>query len=68
VASCNTGEVAVGGGGSFGPSNGTGEGDVRLETSRPDPASGTPTGWFVIANNNTSASQTLDVYVECAAQ
>jgi len=68
TAGCNSGEVAVGGGGSFGPNNGTGEGDVRLESSRPAPSTGTPTGWFIIASNNTDSSQTLEVYVVCAGQ
>jgi hypothetical protein len=68
---CNVGEVAVGGGASIGPDGGVGSGvanGVALETSRPNPASGTnPTGWFAIMQNTSGSSQTFTVYVECAA-
>jgi hypothetical protein len=51
---CPSGDVAISGGASFGPGNGTGLDNVWIETSRPDPVSGTPAGWFVIINNATS--------------
>lgn len=67
TVTCNSGEVAIGGGASFGPSHGTGEGNVWLESSRPDPASGTsPTGWFAIVNNASASTQQLTFYAECA--
>ena len=64
---CPSGDVAVGGGASFGPNNGTGVGDVFIETSRPDPVTGSPTGWFLILANTTSQSQTEDAYAVCAS-
>lgn len=67
TVTCNPGEVAVGGGASFGPDNGTGEGDAVIESSRPNPATGTPTGWFAILNNNTGADQPVAVYADCAS-
>jgi hypothetical protein len=64
---CPAGAIAVGGGASFGPSNGTGDGNVWIESSRPDPPSGTsPTGWFTIVNNSSSTMQTVTWYAECA--
>jgi hypothetical protein len=70
-AACNSGEVAVGGGASIGADGGSGSGVVNgttLETSRPNPASGTnPTGWFAIMANTSGSDQTFTVYVECAA-
>jgi hypothetical protein len=64
---CPTGSVAVGGGASFGPSNGTGEGNVWIESSRPDPATGTsPTGWFTIVDNSSGSAQDVTWYAECA--
>jgi hypothetical protein len=73
TVTCPAGDVAVSGGSSFGPSDGTGLSTsvtdiVYVETSRPDPASGTqPTGWFVILGNSTSSTQTVNVYADCAA-
>ena len=68
VETCPSGAIAVGGGASFGPSNGTGEGNVWIESSRPDPATGTsPTGWFTIINNASGATQDVTWYAECAA-
>lgn len=67
VETCPSGAIAVGGGASFGPSNGTGEGNVWIESSRPDPATGTsPTGWFTIVNNASGATQDVTWYAECA--
>lgn len=67
IARCNSGEIAIGGGASFGPSDGTGVGNVSLESSRPDPATGTsPTGWFAIVNNATGSTQQATIYAECA--
>jgi Collagen triple helix repeat (20 copies) len=64
---CLSGAIAVGGGASFGLSNGTGEGNVWIESSRPDPASGSsPTGWFTIVNNASGATQDVTWYAECA--
>jgi hypothetical protein len=64
---CPAGAVAVGGGASFGPSNGTSEGNVWIESSRPDPASGaSPTGWFTIVNNSSGTTQAVTWYAECA--
>ena len=64
---CPAGAVAVGGGASFGPSNGTGEGNVWIESARPDPATGTsPTGWFTIVNNASGTTQDVTWYAECA--
>jgi hypothetical protein len=68
VAGCNAGEVAVGGGASIGVNNGSGVFGVYLQTSRPDPPSGTPTGWFAIVANTSSAPTPFSVYVECAAK
>jgi Collagen triple helix repeat (20 copies) len=65
---CNSGEVAVGGGASIGVGVGSGVAGADLETSRPDPATGTnPTGWDAIIQNSSGSSQTFAVYVECAA-
>jgi hypothetical protein len=65
---CPVGTTAVGGGASFGPSNGAAEGNVWIESSRPDPASGTsPTGWFTIVNNSSGSTQSVTWYAECAA-
>jgi Collagen triple helix repeat (20 copies) len=67
VETCPSGAIAVGGGASFGPSNGTGEGNVWIESTRPDPATGTsPTGWFTIVNNSTGTTQDVTWYAECA--
>jgi hypothetical protein len=67
VEACPSGAIAVGGGASFGPSNGTAEGNVWIESSRPEPASGTsPTGWFTIVNNASGAAQEVTWYAECA--
>lgn len=64
---CPSGAIAIGGGASFGPSNGTGEGNVWIESSRPDPAGGTsPTGWFTIVNNASGTTQDVTWYAECA--
>jgi hypothetical protein len=64
---CPVGATAVAGGASFGPSNGTDEGNVWIESSRPDPANGTsPTGWFTLVNNSSAATQTVTWYAECA--
>ena len=67
AVTCPAGATAVGGGASFGPSNGTSEGNVWIESSRPDPANGTPpTGWFTIVNNSSGTTQTVTRYAECA--
>jgi hypothetical protein len=59
--------VAVGGGGSIGDNDGTGLPPYAyLETSRPDPASGTPTGWFIIAENFSGQTVPIHVYADCA--
>lgn len=63
---CNAGEVAVGGGASIGSGDGSGIANVSLQTSRPDPTSGTPTGWVAIAQNLTSSPVNMNIYVECA--
>jgi hypothetical protein len=64
---CPAGAVAVGGGASFGASNGTGVANVWIESSRPDPASGaSPTGWFTIVNNSSGTTQAVTWYAECA--
>ena len=63
---CPSGDIAISGGASFGPGNGTGLGNVFIETSRPDPVTGTPTGWDVILNNGTSQTATTDTYAVCA--
>jgi hypothetical protein len=79
TAKCNPGERAMGGG-----SEGILEGDPGVAPSRfsnasqlnrPDPASGTPTGWTVDANGSTYASSSgpaepappFTVYVVCAS-
>lgn len=56
TAHCNAGEVAVGGGGDAAGG--------QLTVSRPDPATGTPTGWMV---NNTGTPFVPQAYVVCAA-
>jgi hypothetical protein len=64
---CPAGATAVAGGASFGPSNGTVEGNVWIESTRPDPATGTsPTGWFTIVNNSSPTTQAVTWYAECA--
>jgi hypothetical protein len=69
IVDCASGEVAIGGGASFGPDNGTGEGNVWLESSRPDPVSGsTPTGWLSIVNNESGVAQSVTFYAECSTQ
>ena len=67
IATCPSGDIAISGGASFGPSNGTGMGNVFIESSRPNPVTGTPTGWMVILNNATSQTMTTDTYAECAS-
>jgi hypothetical protein len=38
-----------------------------IESSRPDPATGTsPTGWFTIVNNASGTTQDVTWYAECA--
>jgi hypothetical protein len=67
AVTCPVGATAVGGGASFGPSNGAAEGNVWIESSRPDPADGTsPTGWFTIVNNSSATTQAVTRYAECA--
>jgi hypothetical protein len=56
TANCNAGEVAVGGGGDAAGG--------QLTLSRPNPASGSPTGWTV---NNTGTMFIPQAYVVCAA-
>ena len=60
AARCPAGQQATGGG--FGN-----DGPLVLE-SRPDPTSGTPTGWVVTAANSsvTPAEQTQNAYAVCA--
>jgi hypothetical protein len=60
-ANCPAGTQATGGGYGF-------DGPTVFE-SRPDPKTGTPTGWLVIASNSTllpPADQPQSVYVVCA--
>jgi hypothetical protein len=59
TASCNGGERATGGG------YDVESGGVTVQDSRPEPATGTPSGWHVGATA-TGAGQ-LTVYVICAA-
>ncbi len=66
-ASCLPGEVAVGGGESLGAGNGSGQGGLAVQTSRPDPVSGTPTAWYAILENSNASSVPYEVYVVCAA-
>jgi hypothetical protein len=65
VASCSTGEVAVGGGGGT-TTDGGSLGSVNLVDSKPRPlaAGGTPTGWSVGLNITSGA--TVAAYVICA--
>jgi hypothetical protein len=65
---CQPGEIAVSGGASTGAGDGSGNFGASLQTSRPAPASGTPTGWTAIAYNGTSAPLHWQVYAVCAAQ
>jgi Collagen triple helix repeat (20 copies) len=67
TVACPAGTTAVSGGASFGPSNGSDEGNVWIESTRPDPASGTsPTGWFTLVNNSSATTQSVSWYAECA--
>jgi Collagen triple helix repeat (20 copies) len=65
---CQPGEIAVSGGASTGVGDGSGNFGVYLQTSRPTPTSGTPTGWTAIAYNGTSAPLHWQVYAVCATQ
>jgi hypothetical protein len=56
TASCNAGETALGGGGIAG-------GAASLDGSRPDPPTGTPTGWTAFF----TATGTNTAYVVCAS-
>jgi hypothetical protein len=62
VVRCDPGSVAMGGG--FAAS-----GAVDVVRSRPNPTSGTPTGWEVEADNpsNTQGSLQVTLYVVCAS-
>lgn len=57
-ALCNAGEVAVGGG-----YDGTSA--ISVDTSRPLPSSGTPTGWRVVGTNSAGGARTLVANVVC---
>jgi hypothetical protein len=65
---CQPGEIAVSGAASTGAGDGSGNFGASLQTSRPTPTSGTPTGWTAIAYNGTSSPLHWQVYVVCAAQ
>ena len=67
-AACSPGEVAVGGGASAGAGDGSGNSGVSLQTNRPTPTSGTPTGWLAIAENETAVTVHFTVYAVCASQ
>jgi hypothetical protein len=61
-ATCNPGEVAVGGGG-----RAIDSADTFLWVSQPDPAAGTPTGWQVAANRPDGTPTDAQAFVVCAA-
>jgi hypothetical protein len=66
TTSCNTGEVATGGGYSLLNGNIT----TTLITENapfPDNQSTTPTGWKVVWFNNSGTTDTVRVWVVCAA-
>jgi hypothetical protein len=67
--SCNTGEIAVGGGGlsGFGGDPNQPLSFVTIAASRPTPGSGSPTGWTVAFRNDDTTSHSLGwkVYVNC---
>jgi hypothetical protein len=58
-ANCNAGEVCTGGGCDIPTIS------VNLTQSRPNPTTGTPTGWSCGATNNAGASRTLTAYAVC---
>ena len=66
-ATCPSGDIAVGGGASWGGGGGSGIGQVYIQTSRPDPVSGTPNAWTAIGDNESGGSQQFTVYAVCAA-
>jgi hypothetical protein len=60
TVTCNDGERATGGG--FKADSGA----ITPQESRPEPATGTPTGWHVVVLS-TSATANVTVYAVCAA-
>ncbi len=63
IAECDAGEVATGGGASL---EHAGDG-ISISSSTPSPATGTPTGWSAVVNNETALDETVTIYVVCAA-
>lgn len=61
TASCNAGEVCVGGGGTVA----TQTSNAPLNISRPNPTSGTPTGWVAGVSNASGSGKTLTAYAIC---
>ena len=66
-AFCPLGDIAVGGGASWGAGGGSGIGQVTIQTTRPSPATGTPTGWTAIGDNESGGTQQFTIYAVCAA-
>lgn len=64
TATCNAGEVAVGGGYDDGNPGNT---NMVVHISRPNVTSGTPTGWTCTARNGTGGALTLICYAVCLA-
>jgi len=60
--SCESGEVALGGGGANGNSAG-----VYLKQTYPIVTTGTPTGWGVSYENTNSVTRAIYAYAVCAA-
>ncbi|MHB1595763.1 MAG: hypothetical protein ACYCO9_02135 [Streptosporangiaceae bacterium] len=67
IATCPSGDIAVGGGASWGAGGGSGIGQVYIQTSRPEPVSGTPNSWTAIGDNESGATQQFTIYAVCAA-
>ena len=60
VVQCEPGERATGGG--FGTNEST-----KVNTSRPEPLTSTPTGWFVSVSDGSSVGAIFFAWVVCAA-
>lgn len=61
--SCNAGEVFIGGGCDW---NGATNSNLYFHANRPNPAFGTPTGWYCgCRNSQGSGSDTCRVFVHC---
>lgn len=64
TATCNAGEVPIAGGCDWAEDSP----NLVVNTDRPDPTSGTPTGWYCRGRNGKgSGGATLAAYVVCLA-